>query len=58
MADYEPGDQVRILVGGPHENLLQIATVNRVQDNGDIVLYLGDQDEDEFVYSPEEVEKI
>lgn len=57
MADYEPGDRVRILVGGPHENFLQIATVSHVQQNGDIILYLGDQDEDEFVYSSAEVEK-
>ena len=52
---YSPGDQVQIIVGGPHENLLEIATVNRVQDDGDLVVYLGDQDEDEFVYSPNEV---
>lgn len=52
---YDPGDEVEILVGGPHENRGRIATVNRVQDNGDVVIYFGDQDEDEWVYSPNEL---
>jgi hypothetical protein len=55
---YEPGDQVRILVGGPHDNLLKEATVNRVQEDGDVVVYLGDRDEDEWVYSPHEIEPL
>lgn len=31
MSTFEVGDQVRILVGGPHENYLRIATVGRIQ---------------------------
>ncbi|ACH62464.1 hypothetical protein MOMOMIXON_6 [Mycobacterium phage MoMoMixon] len=54
----EPGDKVRILVGGPHENLGQIATVSNVYEDGQVVVYLGDQDEDEWVYSPHELENV
>lgn len=56
MADPKPGDRVKIIVGGPHENCLRTATINRIQEDGDLVVYFGDQDEDEFVYSPYEVE--
>jgi hypothetical protein len=56
--EYQPGDRAKIIVGGPHENYLRTATVNRVQDNGEVVVYLGDQDEDEWVYSPNELEKL
>jgi hypothetical protein len=52
---YEAGDQVQILVGGPHENYGRFATVGRIQDDGDVVIYFGDQDEDEWVYSPGEL---
>lgn len=55
---YDIDDQVQIIVGGPHENFLRIATVGRVQENGDLVLYFGDQDEDEWVYSPNEVREL
>jgi len=55
---YQPGDKVQILVGGPHENYLRTATVNRVQENGDVVVYFGDRDEDEWVYSPNELKKV
>lgn len=55
QGEYEPGDRVKIIVGGPCENYLRAATVNRVQDNGDVVVYFGDQDEDEWVYSPNEL---
>lgn len=58
MSGYEPGDRVQIMVGGPHENLWRIATVNRVQDDGDVVVYFGDQDEDEWVYSPHELGSV
>lgn len=54
----EVDDQVRILVGGPHENFGRIARVSRIQEDGDVVIYLGDQDETEWVYSPGELEKI
>ena len=53
--EYKVGDRVRILVGGPHENCGRDATVGRIQHNGDVVIYFGDQDEDEWVYSPEEL---
>lgn len=56
--EYEVDDKVRILVGGPHENLGRTATVGRIQDNGDVVIYFGDQDEDEWVYSPNELTKL
>ena len=56
--EFNPGDSVRIVVGGPHENYLREATVNRVQHDGDVVLYFGDQDEDEWVYSPNELVKL
>jgi len=52
------GDRVRILVGGPHENLGQIATVGYIQEGGTVVVYLGDQDEDEWVYARSELEKL
>jgi hypothetical protein len=55
MTEYEAGDQVEILVGGPHENLGRTATVSYLQSNGDVVIYFGDQDEDEWVYSPNEL---
>lgn len=58
MTDYIPGDHVEILVGGPHEHIGRTATVNNVQYNGDLVVYFGDQDEDEWVYSPGEVRKV
>lgn len=54
--EFKAGDRVRILVGGPHENRDRIATVSYIQGNGDAVIYFGDQDEDEFVYSPNELE--
>lgn len=50
-------DRVQILVGGPHENYGRIATVGRIQEGGQVVVYFGDQDEDEWVYSPSELEK-
>lgn len=53
---YKPGDQVRILVGGPHENMGRIATVNQIlEHNGNVVVYLDDNDEDEWVYAPGEL---
>ncbi|AEL20166.1 hypothetical protein PBI_RUFUS_64 [Mycobacterium phage Rufus] len=56
-AKYKTDDRVRILVGGPPENLGRIATVSYLLESGDLVLYFGDQDEDEWgVYSPNEVE--
>ena len=55
MKEYEPGDQVQIVVGGPHENYLRFATVNRVQRDGGVVIYFDDQDEEEWVYSPGEL---
>lgn len=58
MTDYIPGDHVEILVGGPHAHIGRTATVNNVQYNGDLVVYFGDQDEDEWVYSPGEVRKV
>lgn len=58
MTKYEPGDRVRIMVGGPHENYLRTATVSRVQSDGDVVIYFGDQDEDEWVYSPNELVRV
>lgn len=56
--DFDKDDQVQILVGGPHENYGRIATVSYFQENGDVVIYFGDQDEDEFVYSPNELTKV
>lgn len=57
--EYKVDDRVQILVGGPHENLGRTATVGRIQDNGLggklVVVYFGDQDEDEWVYSPNEL---
>lgn len=50
-------DRVQILVGGPHENYGRIATVGYIQENGQVVVYFGDQDEDEWVYAPSELEK-
>jgi hypothetical protein len=61
-ADFAPGDRVRIMVGGPHENYLRTATVGRIQDSALggklVVIYFGDQDEDEWVYSPGELFKL
>ncbi len=57
MAELNIGDRVRILVGGPHENRGRIATVGRIQHDGDVVIYFGDQDEDEWVYSRNELER-
>lgn len=54
-SEYKVGDQVRVLAGGPHENYLRTATVGRIQHDGDVVIYFGDQDEDEWVYSPNEL---
>lgn len=51
----DPGARVKILVGA-HRG--RVATVNRVQDNGEIVIYFGDQDEDEWVYDPDEVTPV
>ncbi|AER47919.1 hypothetical protein COURTHOUSE_68 [Mycobacterium phage Courthouse] len=56
--NIKPGDKVMILVGGPPENLGRIATASYVQHNGDWVIYFGDQDEDEWVYSPCELKKV
>jgi hypothetical protein len=56
-SEYRVGDRVRIVVGGPHENFGRYATVGRVQPNGDVWIYFGDQDEDEWVYSPNELKK-
>jgi hypothetical protein len=56
--EFEKDDQVQILVGGPHENYGRLATVSRIQDDGDVVIYFGDQDEDEWVYSPNELTKV
>jgi hypothetical protein len=55
---FKVDDRVQILVGGPHENYLRFATVGRIQENGDVVIYFGDQDEDEWVYSPNELDKL
>jgi hypothetical protein len=55
---FKVGDQVKILVGGPHENCGRIATVGRIQENGDAVIYFDDQDEDEWIYSPNELAKV
>lgn len=57
MSDYyKVGDQVQILVGGPHENYGRVATVGHIQSDGeDVWIYFGDQDEDEWVYSPDEL---
>jgi hypothetical protein len=57
-ARYEPGDRVEILVGGPHEHFGLHATVSRIARDGDLVIYFGDQDEDEWIYGPEEVAKL
>lgn len=56
--ELEKDDQVQILAGGPHDHIGRIATVSYFQENGDVVLYFGDQDEDEFVYSPNEITKV
>lgn len=56
--EFEVDDRVRILVGGPHENLARLATVGRIQEDGEVIIYFGDQDEDEWVYSPGELEKL
>jgi hypothetical protein len=58
VSDFKQGDQVRILVGGPHENRDRIATVSRSCYGGGLVIYFGDQDEDEWVYYPDELEKL
>jgi len=55
---FKPGDQVEILFGGPHEHLGRKATVSRIARDGDLVIYFGDQDEDEWIYGPEELEKL
>ena len=52
---FKVGSEVQIVVGGPHENYLRIATVGSVYENGDMSIYFGDQDEDEWVYSPGEL---
>lgn len=51
--EYAVDDRVRILVGGPHEHFGRYATVGRIQPNGDVWIYFGDQDE--WVYSPSEL---
>jgi hypothetical protein len=58
MTEYNPGDRVQIIVGGPSENYGRTATVSRSYANGDLVIYFGDQDEDEWVYSPGELVKL
>lgn len=59
MTEYKPGDQVKILTGGPHENMGRTATVSRIYNHsGDLVIYFGDQDEDEWVYAPDELERL
>ena len=58
MKQYEPGDRVKIILDAPHENYLRTATVNSVLHDGDVVVYFGDQDEDEWVYSPFEIEPL
>jgi hypothetical protein len=55
---FEVGDKVKILVGDPDENLGRIATVGRVQEDDGVVIYFGDQDEEEWVYGPNSLEKI
>jgi hypothetical protein len=57
MSDFKIDDWVRILDVYPHENCGRIATVGRIQENGDVVVYFGDQDEDEWVYASSELEK-
>jgi hypothetical protein len=52
---FKAGDRVKILVGGPHEFFGRYATVGRIQHDGEVVIYFGDQDEDEWVYSPSEL---
>lgn len=51
----KPGDRVEIIAGWPHENMHRIATLSYRQSDGDWVVYFGDQDEDEWVYSPHEL---
>lgn len=58
---YNSGDKVKIIVGGPHEHIDREATLSYPYTGGvegDWVLYFGDQDEDEFVYSENEFEKL
>lgn len=52
MKQYEPGDQVRIIGGDWRENYLKTATVSSVLHGGDVAVYFGDQNRDEWVYSP------
>jgi hypothetical protein len=49
------GDQVKILAD---EHVGQVATVNGVQHDGQVVVYFGDQDEDEWVYDPQDLEHV
>jgi hypothetical protein len=57
--EFLVGDQVKILVGEPSENFGRIATVGDIyKHNGDVVVYFGDQDEDQWVYSPNELRKL
>lgn len=58
MTEYAPGDRVKIIVGGPHENYLRSATVSGVQENGEVIVYFSDQDEDEWLYAPSELFKL
>lgn len=59
MSEYKSGDQVLILVGGPHENFGRIATVSCYRPHTKTVtLYFGDRDEDEYIYGVEEVRKV
>ena len=58
MNEFSVGDRVRILTGGPSEHIGRVVTVGRVWEGGDVWVYFGDQDEDERVYSPHEVEKV
>lgn len=54
---FEAGDQVEILVGGPHENQGRIATVAGEYRNGDLGLrFSGDREE--WIYSPHEVRRL
>jgi hypothetical protein len=55
--EFDKGDQVQILIGGPHDHIGRIATVSRIQHDGGVVIYFGDQDEDEWVYLPHELAK-
>lgn len=60
MKELEPGDRVKILSGGPHEHFGRTATLSYTSPTNptDWVLYFGDNDEDEWVYSPYEFEVI